>query len=89
VITRSARTADGVALRWTATDRKTTSYAVYRVPGRYDRCALVDGRHLVATVRSKSFVDTTAAAGERYTYVVTALDRTHNESRASLPRVVR
>jgi hypothetical protein len=33
-------------------------------------------------------VDDTAA-GERYTYVVTALDRTHNESRASVPRVVK
>jgi uncharacterized lipoprotein YddW (UPF0748 family) len=88
VITTSKRTAAGVELTWTPTDRRTVSYAVYRIEGRYSPCALADGRNLVGTVRSKSFVDTDATDG-RYTYVVTALDRTHNESRASVPRVVR
>jgi uncharacterized lipoprotein YddW (UPF0748 family) len=82
----SRRTAAGVELRWTATDRRTVSYAVYRIPGRYSPCALVDGRYLVGTVRGRSFVDTSGDGG---TYVVTALDRAHNESRASVPRVVR
>ena len=93
VIATSKRTADGVELTWTGTDRRTASYAVYRVAGHYSPCALVDGHNLVGTVRAttghlQSFVDE-GAAGERYTYVVTALDRTHNESRASVPRVVR
>ncbi|HEV7649335.1 MAG TPA: family 10 glycosylhydrolase [Actinophytocola sp.] len=87
VITTARRTAGGVELRWAGTDRRTTSYAVYRVPGHYSRCALVDAHNLVATVRGRSFVDTTAGDG-RYAYVVTALDRTHNESRPSVPRVV-
>lgn len=93
VITRVARTGDGVRLRWVGTDRRTAAYGVYRVEGDQARCATVDGRHLVATIRADhgptSFVDTEAAAGTRYTYVVTALDRVHNESRASRPRTLR
>ncbi len=93
-ITQARRTADGVRLRWVGTDRRTTSYAVYRVPGHAGRCALVDGRNLVATLRAvpgrqQSFVDTSAEPGGRYGYVVTALDRVHNESRASMPRTAR
>jgi fibronectin type 3 domain-containing protein len=87
VITTARRAAGGVALRWSGTDRA-ASYAVYRFAGGFDRCGMVDARNLVATVRNRSFVDATAGDG-RYTYVVTALDRTHNESRASAPRVVR
>ncbi|GAA3103832.1 glycosyl hydrolase [Streptosporangium carneum] len=57
------------------------SYAVYRLaPGKTDKCATADARNLVAVVP--------AAAGERQvfaapgggTYLVTALDRLHNES---------
>ena len=84
-ITTARRTADGVSLRWAG---RAASYAVYRFDGAYDRCGLVDAHHLVATVHDQSFVDTSAGDG-RHTYVVTALDRTHNESRASVPRVVR
>jgi uncharacterized lipoprotein YddW (UPF0748 family) len=86
VVTTARRTTGGVELRWAG---KATSFAVYRVPGRFDRCALADGRNLVETVRGKSFVDSSAVPGQRYSYVVTALDRSHNESRASAPRVVR
>jgi len=87
-VTTARRTTGGVELRWASTDRRSTSYAVYRVPGRYSPCALVDARNLVGTARDQSFVDESAGDG-RYTYVVTALDRTHNESRPSVPRVVR
>jgi uncharacterized lipoprotein YddW (UPF0748 family) len=87
-VVSAQRSPEGVSLHWKRTDRRAVSYAVYRVPGRYDRCALVDGRHLVGTVRGESFVDASAPDG-RFTYVVTALDRAHNEGRASAPRVVR
>ena len=91
-VTSAKRTAAGVELTWAGTDRHAASYGVYRIAGPYSPCALVDGRNLVGTVRAtghlQSFVDESAGAG-RYTYVVTALDRVHNESRASVPRVVR
>ncbi|MFE6968477.1 glycoside hydrolase family 10 protein [Isoptericola sp. NPDC057653] len=89
----SARTG-GVALKWLDTGpRRTaaTSFAVYRAAGRGAAVDVEDARNLVATVRSSGgveqhFTDTTAAPGERYTYVVTALDRVWNESRPSRPR---
>jgi hypothetical protein len=42
----------------------------------------------VGSVRGTSFVDTTAASGARYTYVVTALDQLWSESPAGPPRFV-
>ena len=72
------RTADGVELSWRGTG---TSYAVYRVEGRrVSRCDTADATHLVGTVRGETFLDTTAPDG-RVSYVVTALDRAHRESR--------
>ena len=94
LILDSGRTDDGVRLRWAAVGA--TSYAVYRIDGNRPpgRCDTDDGTNLVGTVRDgrghvETFVDETAERGSRYTYVVTALDRSHNESRASLPRFVR
>jgi hypothetical protein len=90
----AGRTDDGVRLRWAAAGA--TSYAVYRVDGSRPpgRCDTDDATFLVGTVRDgrghvETFVDETAERGSRYTYVVTALDRSHNESRPSLPRFVR
>ncbi|MGH3446192.1 MAG: hypothetical protein ACRDP4_01070, partial [Nocardioidaceae bacterium] len=81
---------DGVHLSWRAGDASTTSYAVYRLQ-RDDHgkvkgsdCRLADATHLLATMRTtgafQHFVDTTAEPGVRYTYVITGLDRTWNES---------
>ncbi len=91
LIADASRTADGVRVRWVANGA--TSYGVYRLDGHdfVGRCDLTDAAHLVGSVRAKagvlqSFTDSTAVPGERYTYVVTALDRSHNESRASAPR---
>jgi uncharacterized lipoprotein YddW (UPF0748 family) len=93
VITDARRSSDGVKLRWVS--GAATSYAVYRLAGHTfpNRCDFSDGRHLVATLRAgrapvQTFTDTTAVAGQRYTYVVTALDRVHNESRPSVPRFI-
>jgi hypothetical protein len=92
VIADASRTSGGVRLRWVS--GKATSYAVYRLTGRPGRCDLADATHLVGTVRAgrgplQTFTDTTAVAGQRYSYVVTALDRSHNESRPSPPRFIR
>ncbi len=80
---RHLRAANGT-LSWQAT---ATSYAVYRFDGarhHVSPCDLADATHLVATTRETSWTDETAEPGERYTYVVTALDRAYRESRGGL-----
>jgi fibronectin type 3 domain-containing protein len=91
LIADASRTSAGVRVRWIANGA--TSYGVYRLDGHdlVGRCDIADASHLVGSVRAtrgtlQSFTDTTAVPGERYTYVVTALDRSHNESRSSAPR---
>jgi uncharacterized lipoprotein YddW (UPF0748 family) len=97
VVTGAQRDASGaVTLRWRQSADgvgpfgKATSYAVYRVDGTRlpSACDLADATHLLGTTRGTSFVDSTAAAGKRYTYVVSTLDRLWNESPASPPRFV-
>jgi uncharacterized lipoprotein YddW (UPF0748 family) len=87
-------TSHGVKLRWVS--GAATSYAVYRLDGLLlpSRCDLADGRHLVGTLRAErapiqTFTDAAVVPGQRYTYVVTALDRVHNESWPSTPQFVR
>jgi uncharacterized lipoprotein YddW (UPF0748 family) len=94
LIVDAARTSTGVRLRWVS--GAATSYAVYRVDGHQlvGRCDVADATHLVGTLRAgsgplQSFTDPTAVAGQRYSYVVTALDRSNNESRPSAPRFTR
>jgi hypothetical protein len=76
-----------VQLSWTGSG---TSYAVYRVdgtPSAADPCFFADARNLVKTTRQTTFTDTTAT-GSAYTYYVTALNRTHQESAPSAGRAV-
>jgi hypothetical protein len=102
VVTGANRDADGVRLNWRQPADgagplgSATSYAIYRFDGTgpVDRCGLADASHLVDTVRAtpeavQSWLDTTAEAGRSYTYVVTAVDRLHNEGPPSPARVVR
>jgi hypothetical protein len=91
LVTGASRGADGaVTLRWVQPLGRATSYAVYRFDGLTlpGRCGFADAAHLVGTTRGTSYVDTSAAAGARYTYYVTALDRLWNESPPSPPRPV-
>ncbi|MGC4803903.1 glycoside hydrolase family 10 protein [Micromonospora sp. DT233] len=102
VVTGAQRQDDGVRLSWRQLADgvgplgKATSYAIYRLDGNRlaERCDFADAAHLVGTVRAtpgavRTFTDTTAEAGKRYTYHVTALDRLANESLVSPPRFVR
>jgi uncharacterized lipoprotein YddW (UPF0748 family) len=81
VLTSARRTGNGaVTLQWRpAAGPAPTAYAVYRADG-------TDGDAvLLATLRAtaddvQGWTDATAAAGRRYTYCVTALDRAANES---------
>ena len=80
---RAESAADGVSLRWRDTG---TSYAVYRFDGAHAvvrGCDLADATHLVGTTRDTTWTDETATPGQRYTYVVTALDRAYRESAPS------
>jgi uncharacterized lipoprotein YddW (UPF0748 family) len=77
-----------VALSWNRTvDKSTRYYAIYRFDAASpDRSsALGDGGSLLGTVRRNEqppeYVDTTVDAGITYTYAVTALDRSHRQSR--------
>ncbi|MEU8247369.1 family 10 glycosylhydrolase [Nonomuraea sp. NPDC048916] len=86
-ITSATLGPSGVALSWQGS---ATSYAVYRVdgtPATADPCFFADARNLIGTTRQTSFTDTTASAAA-YTYYVTALNRTHQESAASAGKAV-
>jgi uncharacterized lipoprotein YddW (UPF0748 family) len=100
VIAALRRTSTGVSMHWVDTSSsqaRSTAFAVYRFDGdvQVRACDIADASHLLATVRRsgsgvlQSFTDGTAEAGREYTYVVTALDRLHNESAPSPARTVR
>ena len=79
----------GTTLTWRGSDRDITAYAIYRLPRADSRvkggdCRLADATSLVATVRAvpdriQTWTDV-GASGPDHTWVVTALDRTWNES---------
>jgi uncharacterized lipoprotein YddW (UPF0748 family) len=76
-------TRDGGTVRWTSPDERATTFAVYRVPGTaVEPCDLADARYLVAAVRrtgaDMSWSD--ARPRDGVTYVVTAVDRSGQES---------
>ncbi|MEV4103760.1 family 10 glycosylhydrolase [Nonomuraea sp. NPDC049649] len=73
--------AAGTAVSW-APVQGARAYAVYRVPKPGGDCHTTDARNLVAVVSDPSF--TAKSAG---TYLVTALDRLHNESGAARVKV--
>jgi uncharacterized lipoprotein YddW (UPF0748 family) len=82
-LTNTSRTGAGVELRWeSATASGSTSYAVYRLDGQAlaRECDVTGMGHLLATVRERWFLDTTAIARRPYRYCVTALDRLSAES---------
>lgn len=73
----------GATVRWTSSDERATTFAVYRVPGTAaESCDLSDARSLVTTVRRTGPDMAWTDARERadVTYVVTAVDRSGAES---------
>ncbi|MFI6387028.1 glycoside hydrolase family 10 protein [Nonomuraea sp. NPDC050540] len=67
--------ASGGTLTWTASPGA-RAYAVYRVPDKGEACQGADARSLAAVVTAPSF-----AAARPGTYLITSLDRLHNESK--------
>ncbi len=84
-------TSDGPVLFWTAPSAKTEldvarQYAVYAFPAG-EKVDLTTSKHLVA-ITSDTFLRLPYAGGkQKYTYVVTALDRLQNESAAAKVKV--
>ncbi|WP_113704833.1 glycoside hydrolase family 10 protein [Nonomuraea lactucae] len=73
--------AEGTTLTWHATPGA-RAYAVYRLPASGADCHAESARDLVAVVSGPSF--TAASPG---TYLITALDRLHHESKPARVRV--
>ncbi|MGC4079394.1 MAG: family 10 glycosylhydrolase [Rubrivivax sp.] len=72
-------------LQWDAIDASKgdrISYAVYRF-GPNEHVDLNANEHIISVQNTTGFSDKEAKATDRYTYVVTALDRLWNESKAS------
>lgn len=92
---KAAATPDGIELFWQqptpASDGdEASSYLVYRFEGRRPQLRLNDPRYIVAQCVGESstrFVDKTADVKKKYTYVVTAVDRLHNESREVIVKI--
>lgn len=72
--------AQGTTLSWKSSPGA-RSYAVYQIPsGKVGECATADARNLVAVVPAAGGDRQTFAAAGGGAYLVTALDRLHNES---------
>lgn len=85
-MTKATPQASRIELNWKDDDNSTAYYVIYRSVGDQ---AIDTGNpaHIAATVRKSngqlSYIDQQVTQGETYTYIVTAVDRLHNESEAS------
>ena len=82
---------EGVKLNWRSKDDE-TYYAIYRFTDKEAR-DIQNPANIVKLIRKQkgsvqSYVDTTVLEKGKYRYVVTAVDRLHNESTASGPATV-
>ena len=85
------QTADGPILCWTAPKYKDemnrpVKYVVYRF-AKGEKINLDDATKIVAFTPNTFFPITAVDGEKRYTYVVTALDRMHNESRKQKEKI--
>ena len=84
-------TEDGYILFWTVPRAKTvmdevTQYVVYRFEGK-EKVDLEDPSHIVAITRNTFYKLPYEDGRTKYRYVVTALDRLHNESKPVVKKV--
>jgi uncharacterized lipoprotein YddW (UPF0748 family) len=85
-------TPEGIRLNWlTGQNGATTDiryFVIYRANGHLANLRTDDPRRILAVWQRDGndgpFIDTTALPGHRYTYAVTAVDRLHNESPATV-----
>ena len=84
-------TEDGYVLFWTAPKAKTemdraVQYVVYRFDSK-EKVDISDPSHIVAVTRNTFYKLPYEDGKKKYRYVVTALDRLHNESKSSSKKV--
>ena len=92
---KAAMTPEGVELFWQQSPQASdgdgaSSYVVYRFEGRRPHLLLNDPRFIVARCFGESstrFMDKNVDSKKKYVYVVTAVDRLHNESRETVVKV--
>lgn len=82
-----APVSNGTKITWNDTDSNTTYYAIYRYSSgeTIDITSNESAKHLITTVRKSAngvqeFIDSSRTGVNGVLYVVTALDRLHNES---------
>ncbi|MDD9268119.1 family 10 glycosylhydrolase [Paenibacillus sp. GCM10023248] len=84
----AVRGTNGAELTWSVeADGEAAYYVVYRFDGS-EGGSIDQPSHIAAIVRKQPgdvqrYTDTAAAAGQQFTYAVTAVDRVHNESEPS------
>jgi uncharacterized lipoprotein YddW (UPF0748 family) len=85
----SQQAGSAIVLRWQDTPgNNTTYYAIYRAEGTQQCQTMLLDTMRKAGNSMQEFRDTTAIKGKTYTYCVTALDRLHHESKASVKTTV-
>ncbi len=84
---------NGISLKWKAPKYKAlTDSAAYYVVYRYDEKEEVKrgfADKILSIQKSTNFLDSTAVKGIKYNYVITAVDRLHNESEDCSSEIVR
>ena len=88
---KSVWTADGYMLFWTAPKAKAemnraVQYVIYRFENK-EKVNLEDPSHIVAITRTTFYQLPYESGKTKYRYVVTALDRLHNESKSASKKV--
>lgn len=80
----------GMVLAWDPPTGGAEGYVIYRFEGK-QAGNIEDPAHIVAIIRGSGavFIDQQLTQAGKYTYVLTALDRTQNESPASAPVTVK
>lgn len=92
-ITAGTHGAGGNTITWQSTGSP-RAFAIYRTAGTAapGGCTFADATNLIATLgrtgATQSYTDAAALGGQTYSYHVSALDRLHNQSATSAPRVV-
>ncbi|XZF13259.1 glycoside hydrolase family 10 protein [Chitinophagaceae bacterium MMS25-I14] len=83
-VVKAVAASDGTLLQWQVTNpqAETLHFAVYRFVNN-ETVNLDRADKIIALTDGKEFIDRTATEFSKCTYVITALDRTWNESKAS------
>ncbi len=88
---RKIRTHKRILLRWEAPQKakdgeEASYYVVYRFEEN-ENPDISSGKHIISIQKETQYIETIQASEKRYIYVITAIDRLHNESEATFIRL--